>query len=142
MAFILKTKPAPNKLDGKMIRLLACMEIKSAVKAMALLWAKLVWLIRAILNDAVLGLKGLDVNLYYERVCDILLRWSKAAQHPELFDPFFNAFAGIPKTRERKDRLDKLLEHFREGNVEELQAVEKVLSHNRIYAHTPALPPR
>jgi hypothetical protein len=69
-------KDGLNKMEIKLVRLLACTEVKMAVKAEALLWIKLFLPLRIALNAEDMDLRCLDMNEYYLRVADLLKLWS------------------------------------------------------------------
>jgi len=60
-------KDGLNKMEGKLVSLLACQEAKMAVKAEALLWIKLFMPLRIALNEDDMQLRILDMNPYYLR---------------------------------------------------------------------------
>jgi hypothetical protein len=77
MLHVAATKPALNKMEGKLIRLLACMEVKMVTKAEGLLWTKIGAPLRCALDSTKdFELYVLDLNAIYVKIADLLKAWS------------------------------------------------------------------
>jgi hypothetical protein len=119
-------------MEIKILNKLACSEVKSAVKAEAVLWFLVLQPLRDILNstDTDLNITFCDMWQYCERMADLLKKWSQStlqsgSEDPDLdvFDPSFSAFSSVMPGNETI--LNEHLEIYRSSLSQEWEVASE-----------------
>ena len=132
-------KPVLNKMEVKLMHLLGCMEIKSAVKAEAVMWIKLIQPLRVLMNDNDLNLHILDYNPIFLKAADLLLKWSEHGFKEDgdadlnVLAPTFDAFTSSLDTSKRKV-YGKILAGYRADHIGQVELVEGDDTSTRLWA--------
>lgn len=121
-----------NQMENKLVRLLSNTEVRMAVKAEAFLWVKLFLPLRLALNEHDMDLRILEMNPYYLRIADLLLKWSSYTTTTErgcdsdlnIESATFFPFRGLTKAK----LLEGHFKNYRALMAEECEELEKAVT--------------